>query len=238
MNADLVFSFQEFLKVAPGLAIFPLTAYLAWKKIGVSVSFFPTLRNDGNGARISTVVLVNNKDRPVVITGLVAVCDQVRFDLDKFDSPLVLKAYESIMVEPRAHSFFSLHNKEIEPSFSGFMDMQLYIKLPHEYYPCIPVFKKSRFWRRGVRAKYHARGHRMIFNDKLYNPSKVKYAVEYKVDGTSRTTFIGTGGIIRDSDGLAHNFLSPSSLSSPEAALSALQRDNPGMEIAVTDLNC
>ena len=236
MSTELVFSFQEFLKVAPGLVIFPLTAYLAWKKVGVSVSFLPTLKTDGNGARISSVVLVNHKDRPVVIKGIVAVCDKVRYDLDTFDTPLVLKAYESLLVEPRPHSFFSLHGKEIEPSYSGVIDMEFYIELPDEFYPCIPIFKKSSFWRRGIRSTYYARGHRVSLNDVIYNPSRVEYGLEYELEGKRRTTFVGKGGIIRDSDGLAHNYISPSHLSSPAAAQAILSRDNPGMDITVVDL--
>jgi hypothetical protein len=237
MCAELIFSFQEFLKIAPGLSIFPLTAYLAWKKVGVSVSFFPTLKSDGNGTRISSVVLVNHKDRAVVIKGIVAVCDKVRFDLDSFDTPLVLKAYESLLVEPLPHSFFSLHGREIEPSFSGIVDMELYIELPHEYYPCIPIFKKKSFWHRGVKSKFYARGHRVSLNDVIYNPSHVLYGLEYDFEGSRRTTFIGKGGIIRDSEGLAHNHISPSHLASPQIALSVLSRDNPGMNITVVELN-
>lgn len=233
MSADLVISVQEFFKVVPGLLLFPLTLYLAWKKIGTSVTYYPTIRVDGNGMHFSSIVLVNNKDKPIVIKGIVAVCQKIRYDIETFDAPLVIKAYESALVKPSPCSFYSLHGQELTSPFMPFDDLELHLELFDDYCMCVSGFRKSAFWRRRVRAKFVAEKSTIRHNGKAYNPYKVAYIVDFIVGSELRTAFIGHGGGISDSEGLEHNYISPNHLRSVASAQGELRRQNPGVEIRV-----
>jgi hypothetical protein len=233
VNAELVFSFQEFLKLVPGLLLFPITVYFALKKIGTSVTYYPTIGVNRYGMSLTSIVLVNNRDKPIVIKGLIAVCNKTEYEIEHFEAPLVIKSYESALVKPSPFSYYSLHGEEVSSPFSPFDDLELYLELFDDNYRCIPGFRKSEFWQRKVRARFKADKRTVTHNGKVYNPYKISYIVDFIVGSEQRSAFISPGGAIYDADGLEHNFISTSFLNSEASAQAELRRQNPGMVIHV-----
>src|ERR1035441_11057296 len=94
---DLVFSIQEFLKVVPGLVLFPFSLYFCWKRIGTRVLASAIIAHEiALPPRISSVVLRNLKDKPLAIFAIYAVVnDDVCFEVDHFDPPIIIKPLES-----------------------------------------------------------------------------------------------------------------------------------------------
>ena len=117
---ELVFSIQEFLKVIPGLVIFPLSFHLAWKKIGSDkVSCSITIRfNKISASRISAVTLSNHKDRPLTIFGIQAVIENdITYTIESFDPPITLKPLETITIKTNPYSSLYMGLEKWNPSF-------------------------------------------------------------------------------------------------------------------------
>jgi hypothetical protein len=236
MNCDLVFSFQEFLKLVPGLAIFPLSFYLAAKKIGTGVSFSYTWSVSSIGERFSSIVLVNGKDKPTIINRLVARCEGVEIELNSFKEPLILKAYEAALVIPEAYSYLTLNGKPWAiPHKVAKNNVQLFLVLPggrrHE---CKPLFKARRFFAKKYTNITEASKYKVQHNGIIYNPEAIKFIVIYLHEGNQLTTFIERSGFISESTGLGINMLRAEQMVSPEAATAALQGATPGLVVNVS----
>ncbi len=236
MNCDLVFSAQEFFKLVPGLAIFPLSFYLAAKKIGTGISFSYTWSVSGIGERISSVVLVNRKDKPVIIEGIVARCGGIEINLCLFQEPLILKAYEAARVIPEPYSSLSLSGKPWTiPHKVSESNLDLFLVLPEgRRHKCKPLFKARRFFVKEYRPVPTAAKHKVEHNGIVYNPDAIKFIVVYCHDGKQMTTFIERSGFISESTGLGLNMLRQEEIVSPEVAAAALQRATPGLVVNVS----
>jgi hypothetical protein len=235
MTCDLVFSFQEFFKLVPGLAIFPISFYLAVKKIGTGVSFSYTWSVSSIGERISSVVLVNRKDRPVIIKNIVAVCEGVEIDLHTFQEPLILKAYEATRVVPEPYSYLTFRGKKwVIPHKASEPNVDLFLILPDGRHKCRPLFKAPRFFVKKYRPAPAASKHRVEHNGMVYNPEAITFIVVYLHEGKQMTTFIERSGFISESTGLGVNMLRREEMISPEVATAALQRATPGLVVNVS----
>ncbi|WP_202417029.1 hypothetical protein [Duganella qianjiadongensis] len=178
MACDLIFSFQEFFKLVPGLAIFPFSFYLAVKKIGTGVSFSYVWSVSSIGERISSVVLVNRKDRPVIIKGIIAECGGVEIDLHTFQEPLILKAYEAIRVVPEPYSFLTFKGEKwVIPHKPGKPNIDLFLVLPDGRHKCKPLFKAPWYFVKKYRPALSASKHKVTHNGIVYNPEATKFIV-------------------------------------------------------------
>jgi len=193
---DLFFSAQEFLKLVPGLVIFPFTLYLAWKKLGVKVTASITTRHERAVApRISDVVLMNLKDKPVTVFAVYAVIDDdIYWELEKFDPPIVLKSLESTRVEMPPYSELWIDSGKFEPDFiKGKIDV--FLALSHKVVKCkmvthpnlmhIPAFKNYR----------NAPKHTKRLNDIVYNEFAA-YAITYSTNSEILTAIVDRAGFI------------------------------------------
>lgn len=236
MNCELVFSVQEFLKLIPGLAIFPFSFYLAAKKIGTGVSFSYTWNSSSIGERFSSIVIVNRKDKPVIINKIVARCEGVEIELNSFEEPLILKSYEAALVIPEAYSFLFFNDKPWtipHKVAEGNVDLFLVLSDGHRH-KCKQLFKVRKFFAK----KYHpvptASKYKVEYNGIMYNPETIQFIVLYFHDGNQMTTFIERSGLITDPTGLGINMLRQEQMVSPEAAAAALQHATPGLVVNVS----
>lgn len=235
MASDLIFSFQEFLKLVPGLAIFPISFYLAIKKIGTGVSFSYVWSVSSIGERISSVVLVNRKDRPLIIKGVIAVCEGVEIDLHTFQEPLILKAHEATRVVPEPYSFLTLKGEKwVIPHKASEPNIDLFLVLPDGRHKCKPLFKAPWYFVRKYRPAPAASKHKVAHNGIVYNPEAIKFIVVYLSEGKQMTTFIEHNGFISESTGLGVNMLRREEMISPEVATATLQRATPGLVVNVS----
>lgn len=236
MNCGLVFSVQEFLKLVPGLAIFPLSFYLAAKKIGTGVSFSYTWSVSSIGERFSSIVLINRKDKPIVINRLVARCEGVEIELNSFKEPLILKAYEAVLVTPEAYSYLSVDGKPWTiPHKVAKNNVELFLVLPGgRRHKCDPLFKSRRFFVKKPTEVTQASKYKVQHNGIVYNPQTIRFIVIYLHEGNQMTTFIESSGFISESTGLGVNMLRTEQMVSPEAAAAALQGATPGLVVNVS----
>jgi len=235
MTCDLIFSFQEFIKLVPGLAIFPFSIYLAVKKIGTSVSFSYVWSVGNIGERISSVILVNRKDRPVIIESVVAVCEGVEIELHVFREPLILKAYEAVRVVPEPYSFLTYKGEKWQiPHKVSEQNIDLFLTLPNGRHKCRPLFKAPWYFVGKFRSAPAASKHTVMHNGIVYNPDTIKFIVDYLYEGKLLTTFIESSGFISQSSGLGINMLRKEEMTSPEVATATLQRANPSLVVKVS----
>lgn len=235
MTCDLIFSLQEFFKIVPGLAIFPISFYLAIKKIGTGVSFSYTWTISSLGERISSIVLVNRKDRPAIIKGVIAVCEGIEIDLHTFQEPLILKAYEATRVVPEPYSFLTFKGEKwVIPHKASKGNIDLFLILPDGRHKCKPLFKAPWYSIKKYRPVPAASKHKVAHNDIVYNPDAIKFIVVYLYEGKQMTTFIENSGFISESTGLGVNMLRREEMISPEVAAATLQRATPGLAVNVS----
>ncbi len=115
---NLVFSLQEFLKLVPGLVLFPFSLYFAWKKIGNKVlASISTSHEMIVAPRISSVAIRNMRDKPLTVFEIYAVIDDdVYFQVEKFDPPIIIKPLESALIETRPYSRLNLGREIFDPT--------------------------------------------------------------------------------------------------------------------------
>lgn len=195
---NFVFSIQEFLKVVPGLAIFPLSFYLAWKKLGVSVSASYTI-NFGRltASRIGSIVLYNNKDRPVPIYAVHAMINRdIVYEVDKFDPPLILKPLEALSITTSEYSSLYLANGLFEPQFSPADLVEIYLETPDRMLLCKDRRNAQLGDFSGIKGTYQkASKHVSRFNGVVYNDNAA-FAITYRADSHTETAIVDNSGFI------------------------------------------
>jgi hypothetical protein len=236
MYCDIVFSIQEFLKVIPGIVLFPLSLFLGWKKIGVSVSFNYSFNMDNLGSRFTSLVLVNNKDKPVIINQITIGYAGVNFVLDEFIPPLILKPYESILVEPKDYSYLEVKNVLWEIPYNVSEHPKIYIYIPTGIYNCNLLGKRKSIFK--VKRPITNLAKKLTFksNGKVYNPFTTLYVIVYKYESQTLVTFVEKSGFISDARGLPGNMLQKHELVSPEIVEATLRRRDPTLQISVSNV--
>ncbi len=194
---DLVFSIQEFLKIVPGLFIFPLSFYLAWKKIGTKVSISYAIRHERTlPRRIDAITLTNHKDKPVTIFSIHAIIGKsIFYEVDRFDPPLILKALESLQLTPKPYSNLYVGNDRYKPDFSTQENVELYIAVPDKIircqntsHPSLRAFHQFNSYQLAIKSTQQ-------FNGLVYNENAA-YAITYRMDSTISTAIVDTSGFI------------------------------------------
>lgn len=194
---DLVFSIQEFLKLVPGLVIFPFSLYFAWKRIGNKISASISSSHEITMAsRISSVVVRNMKEKPLTIFAIYAVVNnEVYFQVEKFEPPIIVRPLEAIKIDTRPYSCLSLGIEKYEPRFLPSKGIEIYMVLAQKVIKCkmvshpdtaaIPAFRKYRLATKEVRT----------FNGLVYNDDAA-YAIMYRVNSEIKTAIVDRSGII------------------------------------------
>lgn len=194
---DLVFSIQEFLKLVPGLVLFPFSLYFAWKKIGTNVSVSYAIHHEHTLApRISSVILTNHKDKPLTVFSIHAVIGRtVAYEVDKFEPPLVIKPLESLQIEPRPYSNLYLGDEPYVPDFARVNELEIYISVPNKVVFCkgqsAPHFHSFKQFDGYQFASKSTR----TFNGLVYNDDAV-FAITYKTGSAVATAIVDKSGFI------------------------------------------
>ncbi len=196
-TCDLYFSIQEFLKIVPGLAIFPFSMYLAWKKLGTSVSASYSVSHENTvEPRLDRIVLTNHKDRPLTVFSIHAVISsEITYEIDKFDPPIVLKALETVRIDTTPYSSLHIGRDAYRPDFTSFQDMSLYLCVPGRIVRCARLETPGSI-QLASRAGYRvAAKHISRFNDRIYN-ADARYAITYKLGSNIETAIVDKSGFI------------------------------------------
>ena len=213
---DLIFSAQEFLKVVPGLVVFPFTLYLAWKKLGVKVTASITTRHERTVApRISEVVLMNLKDKPVTVFAIYAVSDDhIYWEIDKFDPPIVLKSLESTRIETRPYSALWLETGDFKPDFLT-NKIDIFLVLSHKVVKCETVTHPNLMHLPAFSSYRNASKHTKKFNNIVYNECAT-YAISYSLNSEIITAIVDCSGFISCNWNFPFNMLPPEAMNSKE----------------------
>lgn len=193
---DLVFSVQEFLKIVPGLVLFPFTVYLAWKKVGVNVTASISSRHErAVASRISEVVLINLKDKPITVFGIYAVCNEkIYWEIDRYDPPIVLKSLESTRIETKPYSTLRLGAEKYNPDFLS-DKIQIVLVTPHKVVKCKMVTHPDLMRIPALASYQNALKHTQQYNDIVYNEFAA-YAINYVLDSKIITAIVDCSGFI------------------------------------------
>ncbi|WP_157838774.1 hypothetical protein [Achromobacter sp. DH1f] len=149
---------------------------------------------------IAQVTLTNLKDRSTPIFALYAIQKDVIIELIKFDTPLVLKSFESVRIDiPRVSQYF-VNGKPYD--FSAVKDDQYFTtKICYSTLETIKTCKPisppglHTLLRRRRRPLQVAFVSTMTFNGKVYSPEAI-YIVEYQIQDKWHDAFINDAGYI------------------------------------------
>jgi len=186
--------------------------YFAFQKIGNSVSASYEVSMELFSAEyISKVILSNKKDKTISVWSMHAVVNKdMQLELNKFDPPLILKAYETIAISLPKYSELYLGNDKFLPEFMT-NDIRLHIDIGDKLLACKDEKKKpdtlkyfSQIGKRGV-----------YFNGHIYN-DHVIHILCYYYDEKPHTAFIDKSGIIGNEWGFSYNNIGKADASSDD----------------------
>ncbi|VVN13293.1 hypothetical protein [Pseudomonas fluorescens] len=201
-------SVKEFLKVAPGLILLPLSGYLAWKKISNKVlASFSTYHSRTSASRIGNIVLSNLKDKPVPIFSIYATIDRhIAIKVEEFNPPIILKGLESLSIDTSPVSNYYIGKDEYEPNFMPPRKIELYVFSIGRPIKCkitnshsIESFKEFSHYSTAISSTRK-------FNGFVYNDN-VLYAIIYHFEGKLKTAFVEDGGFITNEWDFQYNMI-------------------------------
>ncbi|MDN3487427.1 hypothetical protein QL989_18980 [Pseudoalteromonas sp. APC 3224] len=176
---------DKYLKPVFFLLATSLTIHLGYKKISNDVRVNFALNDPSSSylpAQITSLVLMNQKDKPVSIQEiLVQFPDSRAMVLKKYNSPLILGPLSSEKIEvPQYSKIFIGGDKNYEPDFENSV---IKLQTPSVYISCtFPKFKDKLIGASIGRKIRRFSGH--VYND------EVKYALKYKYNKKTLVAFI------------------------------------------------
>lgn len=215
----MLVSIVEILKIIPGIVLLPLSIYLGWKKLGHSISVAFTVGSDFTTAkRIQRVFLANRKDRPVTIFSIQAVVNnEITYEIQKFDSPYVIRAMEAVSIETNPYSKLMIGESEWEPNLIAEDKIDIYLEVPTGVIKCQalphPNLSAASKFRHLARASKIT----SAFNGIVYNDN-AKYAITYATKGstTRKTALVDVKGFVGGEWDYPINMMAPQQLTSIE----------------------
>lgn len=163
--------------------------FFAWKKIGhkVNVTYDITLAGTSE-ARINNMVFQNKKDKPLSIYKIFAIFDKSYcLEIHRCSPPLILKPYESIIIETEEYSYLSVGKDRYFPEL---WDAEIYVELDDKIIKCrAKPHKTLAFGYMEISKKINR------FNDVVYTDN-VAYILVYAVNNIDKTAFLYDSGMI------------------------------------------
>ena len=212
------FSFQEFLKIVPGLLIFPISLYLGLQKIGTKVSARISYGSDPIAPFcIKYIDFRNMKDRTIVIYSIYALTNDEEFllKLKKCSPPLIVKAHQSAIVEIPPYSFLLSDGKKFELDNSMIEKTTIYLELAHSTIKCQTLNFSQPIGKKLGKHKI-LKNVTNNYNDFIYDKHAV-YAIAYALDGRVKTAIINDAGTLGGEWNFTPRQISMQSLRSKEA---------------------
>jgi hypothetical protein len=178
------------------------TIYFAIKKIGNKVTAQYTFSSPlFSEEYISNVVLSNKKDKTLSVWSINVVFDKhFTLTLEKFNPPIILKAYETVSLSLPKYSSLSVGSDRYKPNYLA-KDVNIYIDIGHKLIKCEKNSKKDNL--------SHFTSVSMSitkFNGHVFDET-VAYIIAYYYQGKSYTAFIAESGIISNEWDFSPNHL-------------------------------
>ncbi len=139
---------------------------------------------------ISKLVLTNKRDNTLAIWSAHAtIYEDIRVELETFDTPLVLKPYETISISLPKYSALLLNNQEYDPDYS-FESTRIYLDIGLKFLVCESEAKKDILHNYREAQKYTT-----VFNGHVFNKD-VAFILVYSLEGKVYTAFFSSNGAI------------------------------------------
>ncbi len=185
----------EFLKLVPGLLLFPLTLMLTWKKIGHKALITYSLSYDRYTAPgLSDIVITNCKDKPLIVHALYTIIDRhILVVLKEFSPPLVVKGLESASIVCDPVSSYRVGDDPFEFSFNSTAEIYITttggrVKCEYDQRPSTISIMESEQYVLAAKSIQQFNGH--VYDD------RVCYALVFSYQGKQHTAFVDIGGMI------------------------------------------
>lgn len=165
--------------------------YFSLQKVGTKIAAeYKVSKSRFCAQHISNIVLSNKKDKTISIWSIHAVFDKdFKLELDKFDPPKILKAYETVSLLLPKYSSLGINGDNFIPDyFRG--NVSLYIDTGDKFIKCKEEIKKDflNFYTPINRNSYKFNGH--VFDE------SVAFILNYFYSDKSYTAFICKSGFI------------------------------------------
>lgn len=163
--------------------------FFAWRKIGHKVNVTYTITLGGlSHTRINNMVFQNKKDKPLSIYKVVAIFDKSYYlEIHKCSPPLILKPYESIIIETEKYSYLSVGQDRYYPEFS---EAEIYIESDNKVIKCRAKPHKTLAFDYIKISKTINMLNGVVYTD------NVAYILVYIVNNVDKTAFLYDSGII------------------------------------------
>ncbi|MGA8135249.1 MAG: hypothetical protein WCA48_14055 [Pseudomonas gingeri] len=206
----------EFLKVVPGLILLPISFVVGWKKLGhKAVISYQETYQQFQAPRLTRVVLTNLKDKPLIIHALYADIDHhALFTIKEFETPLVVKGLESVVIETEPVSAYDIDHDPYEPPLSSIKDVYVVttgkqFRCDIDNTPTVYALAKQGLYKQIKTITYAYLG--LTFND------EVRYGLSFSVFGERRAALVGNNGLISGNWPFNVNRLRPEEMETVEA---------------------
>jgi hypothetical protein len=233
---DFIFSFQDFLKLVPGLILLPFSIYFAYLKLRYKFSVSYVISNQNtNPEFISSITINNHKDKNVNIFAIYAMSNNaIYYKIIEFKKPLTIKSLESVQVDIPAYYSLSIDGESFKPDFLSSY-FEIYISTYDSLVRC--EIKSGKTPNEDILFKNlkNASIHTKVFNGINYGPS-AKFAIIYVYKNTDHTAIIDNGGMISYDWPFHFNAIPKTILNDPEKINAALIQNTIQYNIAALSL--
>ena len=213
MDYHIIFEALKYL----GLTSLPFSIFFGFSKVGYRVEAdYKWTWGMFYAPGISSVTLVNLKDRPIPIFGIQAVTGDYSINLIEMNPPVILRGLEAtvINIPPVSARYIGNDPFEWKDTALGGLPIDIYIHAPKKVIKCRPFSASSALGTAFRRNLFPVTNSTRTFNDRVYNEN-VLYAVVYREGSEQKTAFIDRSGFIDWS--YAINRLPAEALTSREA---------------------
>lgn len=193
--------FKDAMQIATGIVATLFSFYFSWQKIGKSVSAMYSINiNRLSEVRVNDIILSNNKNSPITVYSILADIDgDVFIEVEKFDSPIILKSLETLKISTTPVSYWDSELVK-EKLMSLDKKITLYLVTNTSIIKCKTMKHKNIAYAMNEQfknLKFIAKGIK-IFNGMTYT-LKHKYAFIYQENNLQRTVLVDKNGFMSDS---------------------------------------
>ncbi|RYZ21059.1 MAG: hypothetical protein EOO16_14500 [Chitinophagaceae bacterium] len=229
----------EFLKLAPALLLFPLSWFLAVKKLGVSADIsYSTAMTMTTRYFFDSLTVTNHKDKTLTIFEVYAIYEKdLLIPILKCEPPLLIKAYESVNCKIDPISALKCYDMEFNfyPSKGS---IEFYISTPSGIRKCKASSRPNSVTEMAKNDYRMVTIERDTFEGEVFS-SSVMYAINFEWEGKKNYSFITSGGLLSASWPFKENAVPVEWLGSPEELESKIKttviHDRIG-DFVITDL--